>query len=191
VATSLRARAEQASSLADELLEAADGLVASFDQNGPQILALLAERLSGAAGWSLLAEARELSRSRVIADPLSLNDVVTLGWITAAIRIRGDLDRTAGRMDGSGRTDGCGDDRWGQAFRRAILDAGLTPNALARELGLSPTLIGALQRVHRPPDGDRRVAAETVLSALDEPIENWFNGPDSVEGDLVWAVDVG
>ena len=79
--------------LADQLVETAEALANRWDADGPQVLAELAECLLPGNGWTLLAIARETLRTLVIADPLDDPAVsVALGWVTAALRIRGAID---------------------------------------------------------------------------------------------------
>ena len=82
--------------LADELVQTAESLANRWDSDGPQALAELAERLHPGNGWTLLAIARETLRTLVIADPLDDPATsVALGWVTAALRVRGAMDADA------------------------------------------------------------------------------------------------
>ena len=172
--------------VAYQLSDEASDLVVRFDDDGPGLLAASAERLAPRRGWALLAETREIARAKVLADPLNLTAVALLGWVTAALAVRADLDRrpTAPVVEARPVVE-----RWGLELRQAILDTGRSLGEAARAAGICSSDLRALIMCRQPPTGMRQEHAIAVLAVIGEFPADWLNPgcSDDPEEETSWA----
>lgn len=168
--------------LADQLTEAGECLVLARNPGAPEVLAELAERLHPLYGWGLLAECREAARGRVLDDPLDIESNLLLSWFTAAIAVRGALDREARSVSASPMIGSGGEGpepsvdltKWGPRLREAVGRDHRPYKAVAREAQMSWQTLRELCSRDGEPVGRQRAMAQRVLAVIGEDPAEWF-----------------